>query len=84
MLTSLAAVGERAVGIVMTGAGKDGAEGIAAIRKSGGTGVVQDINNALDPSMPLAVLERGAVEKILPDYLMAEFIMKVHTLENAG
>ena len=84
MLTSLAAVGERAVGIVMTGAGKDGAEGIAAIRRSGGTGVVQDINNAIDPSMPLAVLERGSVEKILPDYLMAEFIMKVHTLENAG
>jgi len=36
----------------------------------------------MDPSMPLAVLEKGSVEKILPDYLMAEFIMKIHTLEN--
>ena len=31
--------------------------------------------------MPLAVLENGSVEKILPDYLMAEFIMKIHALE---
>jgi len=82
MLTSLAVMGGQAIGIVMTGAGRDGAEGIAAIRDAGGTGVVQDINNAMDPSMPLAVLEKGSVEKILPDYLMAEFIMKIHTLEN--
>lgn len=84
MLTSLSVMGEQATGIVMTGAGRDGAEGIAAIRNSGGTGVVQDINNAMDPSMPLAVLERGSVEKILPDYLMAEFLMKLHTLVNSG
>jgi two-component system chemotaxis response regulator CheB len=82
MLTSLSVMGESAIGIVMTGAGRDGAEGIAAIRSTGGTGVVQDINNAMDPSMPLAVLENGSVEKILPDYLMAEFIMKIHTVEN--
>ncbi|MBI4964608.1 MAG: response regulator [Desulfomonile tiedjei] len=84
MLTSLAAMGERAIGIVMTGAGRDGAEGIAEIRSAGGTGVVQDINNAMDPSMPLAVLEKGAVEKILPDYLMAEFIMKIGTSETVS
>jgi len=82
MLTSLAVMGGQAIGIVMTGAGKDGAEGIAAIRGAGGTGVVQDINNAMDPSMPLAVLEKGSVEKLLPDYRMAEFIMRIHTLEN--
>jgi chemotaxis response regulator CheB len=84
MLTSLSVMGDQAIGIVLSGAGRDGAEGIAAIRGAGGTGVVQDINNAMDPSMPLAVLEQGSVEKILPDYLMAEFIMKIHTPQSGS
>jgi two-component system chemotaxis response regulator CheB len=75
MFTSLAsAVGERAVGVVLSGPGADGAEGISQLRKAGGIGVVQDITNCMDPSMPLAVLEKGSVEKILPDFLIAEFL----------
>jgi two-component system chemotaxis response regulator CheB len=77
MLTSLARFGNRAVGVVMTGAGKDGALGMRAIRESGGITVIQDINNSLDPCMPLAVLEKGSVEKILPDHLIAEFLGKM-------
>jgi two-component system chemotaxis response regulator CheB len=75
MFGSLAsAVGERAVGVVLSGPGADGAEGIARIRKAGGVGVVQDITDCMDPAMPLAVLEKSSVEKILPDFLMAEFL----------
>lgn len=77
MLASLSTFGSRAVGVVMTGAGTDGADGVARIRKSGGLGVVQDITNCLDPQMPLAALEKDSVEKILPDFLMAEFFMKL-------
>ncbi len=78
MLGSLAEVaGSQAVGIIMTGAGGDGAQGLAEIRKRGGRAVVQDINNCMDPSMPLAALEKGSVEKVIPDYLMAEFIMNL-------
>jgi len=77
MFGSLAGLRDRAVGVIMTGSGADGAAGIVEIRKAGGIGVVQDINNCLDPQMPLAVLQRDMVEKILPDYLMAEFIMKL-------
>jgi len=74
MFKSLArTVGNRAVGVVMSGSGRDGAEGIAEIRKSGGIGIVQDITNCMDPSMPLAVLERSSVEKMLPDFHMAEY-----------
>jgi two-component system, chemotaxis family, protein-glutamate methylesterase/glutaminase len=78
MLGSFAQLGRRAVGVVMTGAGRDGALGMRAIRDSGGITVVQDINNAVDPSMPLAVLENGPVEKILPDHRIAEFLGKLH------
>jgi two-component system chemotaxis response regulator CheB len=79
MLSSLSAFGSRAVGVVMTGSGTDGADGVAAIRKTGGIGVVQDITNCLDPQMPLAALQRDNVEKILPDFLMADFFMKLHS-----
>jgi two-component system chemotaxis response regulator CheB len=76
MLESIAeSAGSRAVGIIMSGAGKDGARGLSVIREAGGVAVIQDINNCVDPSMPLAALEKGSVAKILPDYLMAEFIM---------
>ena len=68
-------VGNRAVGIVMTGEGGDGAEGMAKIRGVGGTTIVQDINNCVDPSMPLATLERGPVGNMIPDYRLADFIV---------
>ncbi len=75
-LTSLATVVKsRAIGVILTGSGRHGSAGIAEIRRSGGMGVIQDINNCVDPSMPLAALEKGTVEKILPDYQMAEFLM---------
>ncbi len=70
-------VRSRAVGVIMTGSGRHGAEGIVEIRRAGGIGVIQDINNCVDPSMPLAALEKGTVERILADYQMAEFFMKL-------
>jgi two-component system, chemotaxis family, protein-glutamate methylesterase/glutaminase len=76
MLESLAeSAGQKAVGIIMSGAGQDGAKGLSVIREAGGIGVIQDINNCVDPSMPLAALQRGSVEKVLPDYMIADFIM---------
>lgn len=67
-------IGRRAVGIVLSGPGADGADGIVDIREAGGMGIVQDINNCMHPSMPLAVLQAGSVERILPDYDMAAFL----------
>ena len=74
--------GSRAVGIIMTGSGTDGAEGLTQIREAGGTTVIQDINNCVDPSMPLAVLEKGSVTKMLPDYLIADFLTSTAAPEN--
>ncbi len=68
---------EKSVGIILTGAGKDGAEGLASIRHAGGIAAIQDINNCADPSMPLACLEKGTVDRIIPDYELADFINSV-------
>jgi two-component system, chemotaxis family, protein-glutamate methylesterase/glutaminase len=77
LLRSLSACKTKPVGVVMTGSGTAGSDGLHSLRQAGGIGVVQDINNCLDPQMPLAALERDAAEKVLPDYLMAEFLTRL-------
>jgi two-component system CheB/CheR fusion protein len=46
--------GEKAVGIILSGSGSDGAKGIEAILKNHGVGVVQDFESAKFSSMPQA------------------------------
>jgi chemotaxis response regulator CheB len=60
--------GSRAVGIIMTGSGTDGAEGLTQIREAGGTTVIQDINNCVDPSCHWRFGK--VIRTVLPDYLM--------------
>ncbi|MDX6598023.1 MAG: two-component system, chemotaxis family, protein-glutamate methylesterase/glutaminase [Gaiellales bacterium] len=50
------AYGERAAGVVLTGANGDGAEGLARIARRGGPAIVQDPGSALRREMPDAAL----------------------------
>jgi two-component system chemotaxis response regulator CheB len=49
--------GARAVGVVLTGANADGAEGLARIAERGGLAIVQSPSTAESPTMPRAALE---------------------------
>lgn len=60
-----AAHGERAIAVVLTGAGKDGSMGVTAIKKRGGTVIVQDAASSEFASMPLAAIKTGAVDFVL-------------------
>ena len=57
---------ERAIAVVLTGTGSDGAMGVEAIQKMGGTVIVQDDKSAEFPGMPSAAIKTGNVDFILP------------------
>jgi len=56
---------EDAVGVILTGAGRDGAGGLARIRRRGGFGVVQDPATAERPALPEAAIAAGRADKVL-------------------
>jgi two-component system CheB/CheR fusion protein len=57
---------ERAVGVVLSGTGADGAVGMEAIKAAGGLGFAQDDATAAFPSMPRAAIDAGHADRILP------------------
>ncbi|MEO1133136.1 MAG: chemotaxis protein CheB [Cyanobacteria bacterium J06639_1] len=57
---------DRAIAVVLTGTGSDGAMGIEAIKKMGGTAIAQDQENAEFSGMPSAAIQTGAVDFVLP------------------
>ncbi len=58
--------GEGAIGVLMTGMGTDGAEGMARIKEMKGKTVAQDESTSLVFGMPRAAIERRAVDCVVP------------------
>jgi two-component system chemotaxis response regulator CheB len=61
-----AAAGPRAVALLLTGMGKDGAAGLLAIRRAGGRCLAQDEASSIVFGMPREAWECGAAEKLVP------------------
>jgi two-component system chemotaxis response regulator CheB len=57
---------ERAIAVVLTGTGSDGAMGVEAIKKMGGTVIVQDDKSAEFAGMPSSAIKTGDVDFVLP------------------
>jgi two-component system chemotaxis response regulator CheB len=57
--------GERLMGVILTGANQDGAEGLAAIGRAGGRTVVQEPGSAAVAFLPHAALKAGPVDAVL-------------------
>ena len=57
---------DRAIAVVLTGTGSDGAMGVQAIKKMNGTVIVQDEKTSEFFGMPAAAIHTGNVDFILP------------------
>ncbi len=65
---------ERVIGVILTGANRDGARGLAKIKAFGGLTVVQDPQSAESRSMPEAAIAAPTVDRILPLAEIAPFL----------
>jgi two-component system chemotaxis response regulator CheB len=70
--------GVTAVGLLMTGMGEDGAEGLGAIKAAGGQTIAQSEETCVVPGMPRAAISRGYAQKIIPldgfgQYLIGQY-----------
>lgn len=66
MFASVAAIyGRRAMGVILSGSNRDGADGIAAIKRAGGTTVAQSPETAEYRIMPQAAIDTGCVDHIV-------------------
>ncbi len=67
LFNSLARVhGSRAIGIVLTGMGDDGADGLEALHQAGGLTLAQDEASCVVYGMPREAVLRKAVDMVLP------------------
>ncbi|OGW50795.1 MAG: hypothetical protein A2Z50_07185 [Nitrospirae bacterium RBG_19FT_COMBO_42_15] len=74
--------GNDSVGIIMTGMGSDGAEGIGRIKASGGMTIAQDENSCIVFGMPKAAIERGYIDRIASLEEMPKMITDIFNLPN--
>lgn len=69
--------GNHALGIVLTGMGKDGMEGVRAMKEQGATIIAQDKDSSIAWGMPRSVIEAELVDYVLP---LDEIAQTVNTI----
>lgn len=68
---------DEVAGVLMTGMGADGVEGLLALRRAGGLTLVQDEASSVVFGMPRVALERGAADVALPPRDLARTLVRL-------
>ena len=66
---------DKTLGILLTGMGRDGVKGMAAIKIMGGTTIAQDESSSIVFGMPRAAIESGTVDKVLPSRQIPDLLV---------
>ncbi|MDI7247601.1 MAG: chemotaxis response regulator protein-glutamate methylesterase [Bacillota bacterium] len=69
--------GDRLVGVVLTGMGRDGASGVAAIKAAGGRSIAEHESTCVIYGMPKAVIEQGLADVVVPLHEVAGAIIEL-------
>jgi two-component system chemotaxis response regulator CheB len=69
--------GAAAIGVVLTGMGRDGAEGLRRIRAAGGTALVQDQESSIVYGMPQAALELAGADRVVGIHDLARVLRNI-------
>ncbi len=69
--------GARAIGLILTGMGADGADGLCALRRAGGRTLAQDEASSVVFGMPRVAFERGGAERLVPLDQMAAAVLRL-------
>jgi len=72
--------GERAIGVILTGMGRDGAEGLLGLRRTGAMTLGQDESSSVVYGMPKVAFEIGAVTR---QYPLDQIAMRLLQMSNA-
>ena len=68
--------GRHLLAVVLTGMGRDGADGAQSIVNNGGAVIAQNKETSIVYGMPKAVIDKGICQAILPLHEMAAFLSK--------
>ncbi len=74
----------RAIGVILTGANQDGAQGLAALKRRGGLAIVQEPTEAESSFMPTAAIAATQVDHILPLAEIAPCLIKLADTGEGG
>jgi two-component system chemotaxis response regulator CheB len=77
MFSALEVYGGRILGVIMTGMGNDGTEGLREIKYAGGKTLAQDEETCVVWGMPKCAFEAGVVDKVAPLQSLASEIVNM-------
>jgi len=69
--------GKNAVGVIMTGMGDDGAQGLLEMKQAGAYTIAQDEATCVVFGMPNEAIKRGAVDKVIPLHAISANVLRL-------